>query len=54
MITLALLEALLAAHLRKRPPRRRVLAWWRWRAELIRLEDALADLCLVQELQRRV
>lgn len=53
MITVALLEFLLAAHLRKRPPRRRVLAWWRWRSELVRLEDALAEARLVMALQRR-
>lgn len=53
MITVALLEALLARHVAKRPPRRRVLAWWRWRSELVRLEDSLAEHRLAFELQRR-
>ena len=51
MITVALLEVLLAAHLRKRPARRHVLRWWRWRAELARLEDQLAEMRLVVALQ---
>lgn len=53
MITVALLEALHARHLRARPPHRRVLRWWRWRTELMRLEDALAEHKLVAELQQR-
>lgn len=40
-------------HLRKRPPMRRVLAFWRWRAELLKLEDALAESRLAMALQRR-
>ncbi|HUS27573.1 MAG TPA: hypothetical protein VMZ53_03670 [Kofleriaceae bacterium] len=51
MITVALLEALIALHVRKRPPMRRVLAFWRWRTELMRLEDARAEARLAMALQ---